>query len=80
MHEVTATKLTVLLLLPVSRWFLESFDHERGSTGHHFYLRLSVLDSQLDRYFQPLPVLSCLRNVITDLLGRLKMNTHKNCL
>ena len=69
--------LTVLLLLSVPRWLLESFDDECCCTGHDRYFGLPVLNGQLDCDPQPFPLRSCLGNVISDLLRRLRGSEEK---
>jgi hypothetical protein len=66
-----AVVLDVLLLLAVAGRLLERADDEGGSRRNHRDLSLAVLDGQLHRHLQTLPVLRLLGDIITDLLGRL---------
>ncbi|KAH3661201.1 hypothetical protein OGAPHI_006608 [Ogataea philodendri] len=60
--------LHVLLLLSVSRWLLQSSDHQRGGRWHNRGLSLSVLDSQLHSNLDTLELGSGLGNIFTNLL------------
>lgn len=61
----------VLNLLAVTRRLLQGFDHERRGRGHHGNSSLTVLNRELDRHAQTLPLTRSLGNVFTDLLGGL---------
>lgn len=63
---------TMLDLLAVARRLLQRLDDERRRGWHDRHLRLTVLDRQLHRDLQTLPVLSRLRDVISHLLRRLE--------
>lgn len=60
---------TVLLLLAIAWWLLESFDHERRRRGDHIDLGVTVLHGQLHGDSHAFPVTRGFGNVITDLLG-----------
>lgn len=59
--------LDVLLLLPVTRGLLEGLDDERRGRGDDRDSGLTVLDGQLDRDTETLPVTSRLGDIFTDL-------------
>lgn len=63
--------LDVLLLLPVTWRLLEGLDDERRGRRHNGNCSLTVLDGQLDRDAETLPVASGLGNVFTDLYTEL---------
>ncbi len=65
--------LTVLNLLSVPGWFFQSLDDKWWGGGDDGYFSLSVLDGELNSNTQSLPVLSCLGNVISNLLRGLKI-------
>ena len=62
--------LDVLLLLAISVGLVQSLDDQSGGSGHHLDLSLTVLDDQLNRDADSLPVLGGLGDIISDLLGR----------
>lgn len=66
-----ARVLDVLLLLAVANGLLQGTDDERRRRGDDRDGGLTVLDRQLDRDAETLPVASRLGDVLTDLLGRL---------
>ena len=59
--------LDVLLLLAVSGRLLKGLDNERGSGRNNRDGGLTVLDGQLDRDAETLPVTSGLGDIFTDL-------------
>lgn len=59
--------LDVLLLLAVTRGLLEGLDDERRGRGNNGDGGLTVLDGQLDRDAETLPVASSLGDIFTDL-------------
>ena len=59
--------LDVLLLLAVPRGLLESLDNERRGGGNDGDGSLTVLDGQLDRDAESLPVAGGLGDIFTDL-------------
>ena len=63
--------LDVLLLLPVTRGLLEGLDDERRGGGNDGDSGLTVLDGQLDRDAETLPVASGLGDIFTDLYALL---------
>lgn len=65
--------LDVLLLLPVTRGLLEGLDDERRGGGDDGNLGLTVLDGQLDRDAEALPVAGGLGDIFTDLCEALAL-------
>lgn len=61
--------LNVLLLLAVAVGLVQSLDDQSSGGGHHLDGGLTVLDDELHRDTDSLPVLSGLSNIISDLLG-----------
>ena len=59
---------TILDLLAVAGGLLKGLDDVGSSRGHEGDSRLAVLDGELDRDLEALPVLGGLGNIITDLL------------
>ena len=58
----------------------ESLDDKGGCGGDDGDGSLPILDRELDSHPQTLPLRRCLRNVFSDLLGRLKdMVDHRVC-
>lgn len=70
-----ARVLDVLLLLAVADGLLEGADDERRSGRDDRDGGLTVLDRELDRDAETLPVAGRLGDVLTDLLGRLFSKT-----
>ena len=66
--------LTMLHLLPVPSWLFEHLDDQWRGRWHHWHFSLSVLDGELYRDPQTLPVLCRLCDVVSYFLGRLKTN------
>lgn len=67
--------LDVLLLLAVARGLLQRTDDKGRSTGHDGDGGLTVLDGELDRDTEALPVASSLGDVFTNFLGRQTQRT-----
>lgn len=63
--------LTVLDLLLITRRLLQSLDDERRSRRHDVDLGLTVLNGQLDRDSQTLPVTGILGDIFRNLLRSL---------
>jgi hypothetical protein len=61
--------LHVLLLLAVTRWFLQSLDDHAGSGGQDFNGGNSVLNSQLDTHAKAGVIGRCLNDIVVNLLG-----------
>jgi len=61
--------LDVLLLLAISVGLVQSLDDQRGGSGDHLDLSLTVLDNELDSNTDSLPVLGGLGDIVSDLLG-----------
>lgn len=61
--------LDVLGLLAVTRGLVEGLDHERRGRGNDGDLGNTVLDDELDREAETLPVSGVLGDIITNLLG-----------
>jgi len=68
--------LDVLLLLAVPGRLLERLDDERRGRGNDGDGGLTVLDRQLDRDAETLPVASGLGDIFTNLLGRKTKRTN----
>ena len=68
--------LDVLLLLAVARGLLERLDDERRGRGDHGDSGLTVLDGQLDRDAETLPVASRFGDIFTDFLWRQTQRTN----
>ena len=64
-----STVLDVLHLLAVTRGLLQRAQHEGGGAGAHVDGGVAVLAGELAGDRQALPVLGCLLDIITDLLG-----------
>ena len=62
--------LDVLLLLPVTRGLLKGLDDERRGRRNNRDSSLTVLDGQLDRDTETLPVASGLGDIFTDLYSK----------
>ena len=66
-----ATVSHVLNLLAVTRRLLQGYDNEGLGRGHHGDSSLTVLDRELDRHAETLPLTRSLGNIFTNLLGGL---------
>ena len=64
-----STVLDVLHLLAVTGGLLQRAQHEGGGAGAHVDGGVAVLAGELAGDRQALPVLGCLLDIITDLLG-----------
>merc|ERR1712038_2133338 len=71
-----AAVLDVLDLLPVARWLLQGLYDKGCGRRHHGDGSLPVLDLELDRHLEALPVAGRLGDVVTDLLGGQTQGTH----
>lgn len=69
-------QLTMLDLLAVTWRFLQGLNDQRGSRGHHLHTSLSVLDDELHRHLEALPVPSGFHDVFTDLFWRQTQGTN----
>merc|ERR1719391_215328 len=68
--------LDILHLLPVPRGLLQGLDDEGSGGGNNRDGGPSVLDLQLNRHLQTLPLGGVLGNVVTNLLGGETQGTH----
>merc|ERR1719189_2899763 len=71
-----AAVLDVLDLLSVTRRFLQGLDDKGRGRRYHGDGGLPVLDLELDRHLETLPVAGRLGDVVTNLLGRQTKGTH----
>merc|ERR1712203_373003 len=71
-----AAVLDVLDLLPVARRLLQGLDDKGCGRRHHGDGGLPVLDLELDRHLEALPVAGRLGDVVTDLLRGQTQGTH----